>query len=85
MEEAASRTSDKRASQDVGSEAWLSRITTNKATMDTMNMLPVAGEGQFDPEVMKRDVGSLYKRLKRMDRYAHARARRELRNTKRVG
>ena len=76
MEEAGNRMSQTRPSLDVGSEAWLNRITTNKANMDSINMLPVAGQGQFDPEVMKRDVGSLYKRLKRMDRYARAQARR---------
>ena len=55
MEEAGNRMSQTRPSMDVGSEAWLNRITTNKANMDSINMLPVAGQGQFDPEVMKRD------------------------------
>ena len=71
-DEAASRQSDKRGSQTIGTEAWLNRITTNKASMDNMNMLPVAAQGQFDPEVMRRDTNSLYKRLKRMDRCVRA-------------
>ena len=39
-----------------------------RQAMTVFRIVHRAGQGQFDPEVMKRDVGALYKRLKRMDR-----------------
>ena len=55
--------------QHVGSTAWLQRISKNQKDLETIDMLPIGVDGQFDPEQMKRDVAKLNRRLKRIDRF----------------
>jgi len=54
---------------EIGSEEWLNRLSRNQEALKHVDMLPIAAEGQFDPETMKRDVYILKARLKRMGRF----------------
>ena len=46
---------------------WLKSV--NHKDIQAQQMMPIAQAGQFDPEVMARDVKILYKRLSMMDKW----------------
>ena len=60
---------DEDAEPKQGSSQWLERLSRDNDTLQKVEMMPVAFEGQFDPAVMARDVKILYKRLSMMDRW----------------
>ena len=53
--------------EHVGSTAWLQRLSTHQKDLETIDMLPIGVDGQFDPKQMKCDVAKLNRRLKRID------------------